>query len=140
MARVEVDQELMAGLLALQLGFVTRDALAEALRAWSDDGQGLGQVLIERDALRGDQLALVEALVRDHHELLGGGGPALYVVPTLASGPGSDPFATVAGTLGDDPFATRAGSFELVPPATRFRRLRPHAKGALGAVFVAHDE
>src|SRR5262249_51806346 len=54
----------------------------------------------------------------------------------LRAGPTRVPVTTVPQ---DDPFATHAVE---APPAgrPRFRVLRPHARGGLGEVFVAHDE
>jgi serine/threonine-protein kinase len=55
-----------------------------------------------------------------------GAGPG--PVPAKARTTAADPYATVAPSVGS---STSDG--------LRFRVLRPHAKGGLGAVFVAHD-
>jgi hypothetical protein len=48
--RPEADRNLLFGLLALQMDFITRDALVEATHAWVlDKIKPLGQVLVGAD-------------------------------------------------------------------------------------------
>jgi hypothetical protein len=47
---------LLFGILALQMEFITREALVAAMHAWFlDKCKPLGQVLVEQSALRADQ-------------------------------------------------------------------------------------
>src|SRR5207245_1877651 len=72
MARVDADRNLLFGILALQMDFITRDDLVAAMNAWVlDKRRSLGQVLQERGAIDGQTLDVLEALVRRHLELHG---------------------------------------------------------------------
>jgi serine/threonine protein kinase len=67
------DRNLLFGILALQMDFINRDALIQALNAWvRDKAQPLGAILLAHGALRADQGALVESLVQAHLEARGG--------------------------------------------------------------------
>ena len=138
MSKVDIDQGLLSGLLALQLGLITRETAAEAIRAWSVSREtlSLGPLLVERGLIDSEHLVLIETLVMD----LGDKefSPFVASIPTTlarileASTPSDD--------LASDPFATRMPTTQEVGPIpTRFRRLRTHAEGGLGIVYVAHD-
>src|SRR5262245_42223741 len=61
------DRNLLFGLLALQMAFVTRDALLDGMPAWmARKADPLGRVLVERGALRPHQAQLLDALVDEH--------------------------------------------------------------------------
>src|SRR5205807_9659386 len=71
--RPNADRNLFFGILALQLDFITRDALVAAMNAWVlDKARPLGQILVDRGALGGDHHRLLETLVRQHLEAHGG--------------------------------------------------------------------
>src|SRR5437588_8979807 len=58
------DRNLFFGVLALQMGFVTADALVRAVNAWAlEGGKPLGQILLEQQALSAEAHAAVEAAV-----------------------------------------------------------------------------
>jgi hypothetical protein len=66
------DRNLLFGILALQMDFVSRDALIAAMHAWVlDKTKPLGQILVEQAALRPDKRELLEALVQAHLEMHG---------------------------------------------------------------------
>ena len=49
------DRNLLYGILALQMDFISRDALIAAMNAWVlDKAQPLGHILVEGAALRAD--------------------------------------------------------------------------------------
>jgi serine/threonine-protein kinase len=144
---------MLFGILALQMDFVSRDALLAAMNAWVlDKTRPLGQVLVEQQALRPEKRELLEALVRAHLEMHGddperslaalgstgqvGQGPQRIADPDLQAS-----LARVLARPPDDPQATWSEAVG-VPSAVgqRFRKLRPHARGGLGEVFVARDE
>src|SRR5262249_53991054 len=148
------DRNLLFGILALQMDFISRDALVAAMNAWVlDKAKPLGQVLIEQKALRPEKRDLLEALVHAHLEMhnndpqqslaaLSSVGSAQRQLEQVADPDVQASLAHVslAGADGRDSFATRQPSVPL--PAlegSRFRVLRPHARGGLGEVFVAHD-
>jgi hypothetical protein len=67
------DRNLLFGVLALQMDFISRDALVKAMNAWVlDKHKPLGQILVEQAALREDTRAALEVVVGKHLELHGG--------------------------------------------------------------------
>jgi eukaryotic-like serine/threonine-protein kinase len=61
------DRNLLFGILALQMDFISRDALIAAMGAWVlEKAKGLGQILLAQGALVPERLALLEALVAEH--------------------------------------------------------------------------
>jgi serine/threonine protein kinase len=63
------DRNLLFGILALQMDFITRDALIAAIHAWVlDKAKPLGQILVEQGHLNPQHLALLEPLVQAHIE------------------------------------------------------------------------
>src|SRR5713101_1785792 len=67
MPAANADRNLLLGILALQLDFISRDALIRAMNVWVlDKAKGLGQVLVEQNALGSERHALLESLVREH--------------------------------------------------------------------------
>jgi serine/threonine-protein kinase len=163
-SRPTADRNLLFGILALQMDFISRDALIQAMQAWLlNKSKSLGQLLVEQDALLSEAHALLEPLVQKHLELHGDDPqqslasvrPSRSVesdlqgiirdselreafhdlLPSLALCDSTRPTGPDVGTSDGrdtqrDP--TAAGS--------RYRILRPHAKGGLGAVYVALDQ
>jgi tetratricopeptide (TPR) repeat protein len=63
------DRNLLFGILALQMDFISRDALIAAMHAWVlDKAKPLGQILVEQGNLNPQHLALLEPLVQAHIE------------------------------------------------------------------------
>jgi tetratricopeptide (TPR) repeat protein/serine/threonine protein kinase len=147
------DRNLLFGILALQMDFVSREGLIQGMNAWVlAKSTSLGQVLQEQGALRPDAHALLEALVAKHLEMHGDPAKSLAALSSMGSvhadlqqiadaelhaslahvsaghGDGEDLCATRMSTVGQP---TSAG--------LRFRIVRPHAKGGLGQVSVAVD-
>jgi serine/threonine protein kinase len=153
--RVDAGPDLLFGLLALQNGLVAPDQLVAAFRAWTrDKARPLAEHLTERGALDAEDRLAVEALVARH--LKKHGGSAEQSLAALAPGRSTqeslaqlgDP--DLAGTLSHVGSATiiadadpdRTASYAVgaaTSDGQRFRVLRPHARGGLGAVFVALD-
>ncbi len=149
------ESNLLFGLIALQNGLIDQDQLVNAFRAWSrDKARPLADHLVDRgdldDADRGAVLALAARHLKKHggdtekslaaiaagrstvDSLAGLGDPeieyAMARVAAVPTEPDRDQDRTASYAFGS---ATSDGQ--------RFRVLRPHAKGGLGAVFVAHD-
>jgi tetratricopeptide (TPR) repeat protein/tRNA A-37 threonylcarbamoyl transferase component Bud32 len=143
------DRNLLFGILALQADLISRDALIGAMNAWAvNKATPLGQILRDQGALDEEGHALVEALVRrslDRHQsdaeqslaALSALGSARQELEQIADAEVQASLAHVIGALPADG-ATTVG--RPTSSGQRFRILRPHAKGGLGEVFVAHDE
>ncbi|MFO1064083.1 MAG: serine/threonine-protein kinase [Pirellulales bacterium] len=148
---MNADRNLLFGILALQLDFVTREQLVTGMSAWlRDKSKGLGDLFISQNAMNEDHRRLLDALVEKHIEKHGGS-----VELSLQQISSIDPQATqslrevadteLAATLQHidsahsytEPSSSsnRAGSHS----SSRLRILRPHAKGGLGEVYVAED-
>jgi serine/threonine protein kinase len=147
------DRNLLLGILALQMDFISRDALIAAMHAWVlDKAKPLGQILVEQGALRPENRAWLEAGVEQHLARHGNdAGKSLSALRSL--GPvredlrqiaDADVQASLTNAAADDatndPYATREAVGVPTSSGQRFRILRPHARGGLGEVFVARDE
>ena len=61
--RSAADINLLFGILALQMDFISRDALIQAMHAWVlEKDMPLGQILRRQGALRDDTLTLLKSL------------------------------------------------------------------------------
>jgi hypothetical protein len=152
MSQDNADRNLLLGILAYQNAFVTRDALFAGMQAWLyDKAKSLAEILQNQGAVDAERRQLLEAMVQ-HHLKQHGGDPqrSLQAVSSASSVRGDlekmpDPdlqasVAHLAHAKDDaDPFRTRSMAGTPTSAGTRFRRLRPHAKGGLGEVFVALD-
>ena len=73
MSQTGSDRNLLFGILALQMDFVSRDVLVEAMNSWVlEKSKSLGKVLAERGVLQDDEHRLLEALVAKHLQKHGG--------------------------------------------------------------------
>jgi hypothetical protein len=67
------DRNLLFGILALQVDFITRDALIQVMNAWVlEKAKPLGQILVDQGVLRPDRRDVLENLVEAHLEAHGG--------------------------------------------------------------------
>jgi eukaryotic-like serine/threonine-protein kinase len=139
------DRNLLFAVLALQMDFAGRDQVVEGMNAWAlDKRRTLGEILCERGALSDLRRTLLDSLVEEH--LRAHGGDARQCLDSITSRSTvtdglavGDPDAQ--STLSElDPRA-RSTAFRLTPAAngSRYKRLRHHARGGLGEVFVAED-
>ena len=150
------SRELMFGLLALQNGLINQSQLVAAFHAWTlDKSRTLSKHLEDGGNLDADDCGAVEGLVSRHLKRTAGDmEKSLAAVSigrstreSLARLGDFDIDATLAHVAAGDGSTAEGNS-----PATRnyavgtatsdgqrFRVLRPHAHGGLGAVFVALD-
>jgi serine/threonine protein kinase len=162
------DRNLLFGILALQLQFVTQDDLIDAMYEWvRDKNQSLGQILAQRKALAEDVRQLLEALVQQHIAIHDGNAAqslmSLCCPPSIPNPLHQLPDVDVQASLLKLRIAPEKGtdggkatpveaSLQAEKTATgpmvgtstssglRFRLLRAHARGGLGEVSVALDE
>jgi serine/threonine-protein kinase len=152
--RADASHGLLFGLFALQNGMIHQAALVAAFQAWAlAKDQRMDQILLEQGVIDAGDCALLESLVERHVRMHGGeleqslsaidvgrstrdslvklGDPELDATLSLV-GPDSTEY-------GARDF-TKSSAFGVVAKGgQRFRVLRPHAQGGLGAVFVALD-
>jgi tetratricopeptide (TPR) repeat protein/tRNA A-37 threonylcarbamoyl transferase component Bud32 len=155
--RSNSDRNLLFGMLALQLDFISRDALIQALQAWVlDKRRPLDEILIDQGALAPDCNRLLQALVEknleQHQNNPEKSLAALKSVSSLAQeldDTGIVGLQTCLATAFHDghtnidptPPTRDTVSAEMPKSAgTRFRILHQHAHGGLGEVFVALDQ
>jgi eukaryotic-like serine/threonine-protein kinase len=149
------DRHLLFGLLALQNGLINQGQLVAAFQAWTlDKAKSLADQLVARGDLDAEQRSGVDAMVALHVKKHGDFEKSLAAVQagkstreSLARLGDADIFSTL-GHLSSGRNSTEEGDFDrttsyAIGAATsdgeRFRVLRPHARGGLGAVFVALD-
>ena len=129
MSQAHADRNMLFGILALQMDFITRDQLVSAMQAWVfDKTQPLGKLLIKQATLDQDTHDLIEALVKKHLTQHGGDvAKSLAAVNSAAQvveareelEKVTDP--DVQGSLihfsptkrGQDPYATRPSDVDL---------------------------
>jgi eukaryotic-like serine/threonine-protein kinase len=152
------SRNLLFGLLALQVGLIDQARLVAAFQAWTlDRSRSLADHLVGLGGLEAGDREAVEALVVRHLQKHGGSAEkSLAAVPvgrsvcTNLAGMGDPDLETTLGHIGTAQPGTMDGALDPDRTCTysvglassngqRFRILRPHARGGLGAVFVALD-
>lgn len=142
------DRNLLFGVLALQMNFISREDLVAAMNIWSlERERPLGAILVDRGGLDPADRVLLDAVV-DRHVAIHQGDPSRSLASTR------DPTTETAETtdlvdflhcLSTSPTDDDRDLTTLAPvPASRaggrFRILRPHKSGGLGRISVARDE
>ena len=151
------SRDLLFGLLALQNGLIDQGGLFTAFAAWTrDKGRPLADHLVELGHLDAPRRAAVEAIAGLHIQALGGDpgkslavlsiGPSICEKLVRAGGPEVEVtlgrVGSGHGSTNNDDDPERTGPYSLgsaTSDGQRFRILRPHARGGLGAGFVALD-
>ncbi len=150
----DADRNLLFGIVALQMDFITRDALITAMNSWAlEKHRPIGEILVSRGAPGAAARHLLEPMV-DLHVARHGGDPAGSLASLSSAGAAVSELretvadAEVLASLGF--VGTRRGpdvdeTLPFVPGESptaqvRYRKVREHARGGLGEVFVAVDE
>ena len=150
MSNVSTDRNLLFGLIAMQNGLITREHLMTATGLWlQDKSQPMDQLLVSQEFITQQQHGLLSELVNMHldkHE--GDAERSLAAVDAISSVReelrefGDEEVEKTLGHIDQEREWSRGDETVLwTPPekGQRFRILRPHAKGGLGIVNVAHD-
>ncbi len=153
------EYHLLFGLLALQNGLINQGQLVAAFQAWTlDKSRSLADHLVGRGDLDAPRRSVLEALALVHLQAHGGdvqkslaavsagkstqeslariGGPEVEATLTRA---GVNPDAGTERSLADIDRTFTYSVGTSTSDDQRFRVLRPHARGGLGAVYVALD-
>ncbi len=152
--RDAANRDLIIGLLALQNGMVELDLLVVAFRSWArDKTRPIVEILAAQGAIDLDDRALLEGLARRHLRCHGddverslaalNAGASTRENLAKIGDPDIDATCAHLGSDATEPVYERMQTFApstATPDGRRFRILRPHARGGLGAVFVALDE
>jgi serine/threonine-protein kinase len=153
------DRHLLFALLALQNGIINQGQLLAAFQAWTlDKAKSLADHLEARGDLTGARRAVLEALAGVHLDAHGGDVERSLAAVSLGRSarerlarigdPAIDATLDHIGsahspTEDDGQIDSDRTNTYAVGSATsdgqRFQILRPHARGGLGAVFVARD-
>lgn len=143
-SRAACDRNLLFGILALQMDFIGRDALIQAMHAWVlEKMKPLGQLLVEQGAMAEDARALLEPLVQKHLQMhsddpakslasVGSVGSARQDLEQIADADVQASLAHIsAAPSRPADLRPRLPTSVGMPTSTglRFRMLRPHAKG-----------
>jgi WD40 repeat protein/serine/threonine protein kinase len=153
------DRNLLFGILALQMDFVSRESLIKAMSDWVlDKGELLGTILVRNEALSRRHRDLLEQMVDAHIEAHEGRPEkSLAVLSSVESLSReleqlnsvelmhsltyiphvSDNVSRDSATQAHPAKVKTAGESSLLN--SRFRVIRPHAEGGLGRVSVAID-
>jgi eukaryotic-like serine/threonine-protein kinase len=150
---MSADRNLLFGLIALQNGLIDQGQLVAAFQSWTlDRSRPLSAHLVERGELDGDDIAALDGLLNTYIKKYGtieGSLAAVHAsrstVEELAALGDPEVEASLAPVFSDstEPDADLTASYTVgtsTSDGRRFRILRPHARGGLGAVFVALDE
>jgi serine/threonine-protein kinase len=152
---LDPSRDLLFGLLALQTGLIDQAQLVAAFHAWTQArDRPMARILADQGALKSPCLTLVEGLVIEHLRRHGGDpdrslaahgvGPSTRECLARIGDDELDASLAHVGSGGTEPDADpdRTANYSVgtaTSDGQRFRVLRPHAKGGLGAVFVALD-
>jgi eukaryotic-like serine/threonine-protein kinase len=150
MAQTASDRNLLFGVIALQMDFISRDALIAAMHAWAlEKDKPLSLILLGQGALAEEERCLLESMVHLHlkrhgHDVqrsLSALRPAeslkqdLSQVADAELDKSLDDTAPMTGPDGTDSLSAGVSS----TVGGRFRVLRCHARGGQGEVFIARD-
>ena len=151
------SHDLLFGLLAMQTGLIDEGALFAAFAAWTRNRTAcLADHLVALGHLDAPRRAAAEGIASLHVQAVGGdSGKSLGILSVrrsicekLAQAGGPEVETTIGqirstqDSTHEDVDADRTGGYSVgkaTSDGQRFRILRPHARGGLGAVFVALD-
>src|SRR5437763_1526316 len=132
------DTNLLFGILALQMDFLSRDTLIAAMHAHVlNKDTSLGAILLEQGALTPERHALLSSLVREHLKAHGEDANQSLCAVQSRSSIVDELEKELETHEKQDPNVTQAP--ENPSGGERFQIVRPLGRGGLGEVFVAVD-
>lgn len=146
------DRNLLVGILAFQMDFISREQLVSAMRLWLLNKQMcVEEVLLSQNVLRHDTFEFLRATVAKHIEEHGGDPKkSLAAINSISSlqdelrclqdADINESLNRAVAAHVEQDSATISFRPAVSHSSTRFRVLRPHARGGLGQVSVARDE
>ena len=161
MASEDFTRQLLFGVLAAHVDFISKEQLSTATSTWlRDKSRTIEDVLVQQDSVSDGDRRLLQPLVRRHLEIHEGDPhkslASLSILDSIAAELNLLDDADIGETLsyaftqrstreledtvdadGHSSAPARVAAGRLA--GTRFRILRPHAQGGLGEVFVAED-
>ena len=152
MSDISADENLLFGVVALQMDFITRDQLIAAVAQWTHDKKTpLSEVFLAQKALDAETYNLLKSLVENFLHLHGNS-----VVAGLAKVGSIGSVREQLAQMGDEEilatldfvsdarkrigFEKTAGSPSEAAAGPRFHILHYHAEGGYGQISVALDE
>ncbi len=150
------DRNLLLGIVALQMDFISRDALVEAMNQWTlEKSRTLSDILVARGALDPDDQIILDQMVDRHIARHGGDArqslsaldvqrPARSVFepiddPDIQQSLSSLNSSDIGRVLDAGSDATESWGELPAEGDGRFRVLRLHERGGLGVVYLARD-
>jgi len=150
------DRNLLLGILALQMDFITRDALIEALHRWTlEKSRSLSEILEACGALAPEDRIALDQMVDRHIARHGGDArqslssldlhqPTKSVFEPIADPDIQQSLSSLSSVVTRRILEVRSDETESwghLPPEAdgRFRILRLHDQGGLGVVYLARD-
>ena len=155
MSQSSTDRNLLFGILALQMDFITRDALITAMKTCEKEKEkSVGQVLQSQGSLAGDDDRLLNVLVGRFMEIHDNNARRCLAAVTTVNAIRNDleqigdkELSLTLDFVAKSEEETAQGPDGAIPHAAgaaccggaRFRLLKFHARGGLGEVWVARD-
>lgn len=156
MSTTSADRNLLFGVLAVQLDFVSRDDLISATSEWMHNKeQPLSSLFVAQGKINDEESRLIESVVQKHlarnnddpRQSLESIEAFEAIRSTLGELPDTEirksletEYETIAAPS-SDPYSTQmAPGLELAGHSSRFSILRLHQRGGLGRVSIALDE
>ncbi len=149
---MDANRNLLFGLLGLQNGLIDAGMLVSAFQAWTRDrSKPLAEILVSAGSIDAEQRRVLEMMVDLH--LKKHGGDMLQSLAVLSIDDRVRDQIAKAGDSTLEESLVHVGQSEIrsgdhatisfagtASDSDRFRLLRPHAQGGLGAVSVALDQ
>ena len=118
MSRVDVETNLLFGIMTLQVGLIEQADLLDAFQRWSRDrSRPLAEFLVERGALTATDRATLDDLVRRHVEKYGGNAEQ-----SLGAVAASSALLTSLKQLGDPGIEATLGQYSAMANGQAFVR------------------